>query len=273
MPYVSTEALLRLLRNNALPQLGFTDWAVNAVHHRVYGGIVRSAVECDEIWTQICAAVRDCTSLRTVRIDPRVAYFKRHYAPQALELLSALRGNPSVKHVVTGDVEYDDLGYRQNVATSFGEIDEMATGLAILLAANVPALQRLSLCDLGLDAWGLALVLRALPRNTHLKELALWLEAAQDPPDDPAMSDPTTSGTCFLASELFTAVQQNRSLRELTIDPYEYDEHELDSGWEELHIFEAAVTHVRDRSDPAVQAAARGWQRAYRKWTAPRALP
>ena len=278
-PDLSMQALLRLLRCNALPQLNLGMWSV-----RLESRLRNTAPdEAEAIFSlSVYSAVRACTSLRAVAFGSRISF---ELYPSSSRLLSALVEHPCVERILPGDEE-DDLEYLdlvvnelQHEAAVYCAHSPIATAVAAALIANSPALLSLSLLDSRLDEADFAHVLRALPRNTHLKELTLGTSEDYWSPeyDEPAYFNPE-----FIENELLPAVQQNRSLRKLTVEP-DLTKNDLapdtvrmlqkDCFADELLAVRAAVTHVRDRSDPAVQAAARGWQRAYRKWTAPRAQP
>ena len=261
------DVVVRLLRSNALPYLTFGLWAAELLR------------EGDPaVWTELCEAVRGCTSLKTVVIDMRVV----QRLSRLNELIATLVNHPHVENITVIDVT--DLaqelmdGERLDPVPKLLEIDasyKLGRGLAALLAANLPGLRTLSLVDMGLDETGLALVLRSLSRNTHLEELYLgWRESCWA--NNPAPSVPPYFSMDFIESELFPAVQRNRSLRSLVVNFRSDDQRTVvwDLDEEQLERQQASRTveaFVRGRGGPAAQAAARGWQVARYKWTAPRA--
>ena len=258
--------VVRLLRSNALPELTFGLWASELLR------------EGDPaVWTELCEAVQGCTSLDSVSIDRRVV----QRLSRLNELIAALVNNPRIASISVIDCDEEHLEEEAFVfKPKTLEMDtsyRFGRGLAALLAANLPALRRLSLVDMGLDDAGLKLVLRALARNTHLEHLTLgwshYLWAT-----DPVPTVPPYFSTDFTESELLPAVQRSRSLRSLVVEPCFSDHGHGDPAWhvdeeqlERQQAVRAVEALVRDRSDPEVQAAARGWQVARYKWTAPRA--
>jgi len=260
------DVVFRLLRSNALPHLTFGLWAAELLR------------EGDPaVWTELCGAVQGCTSLKNIVIDRRVA----HHFSRLNELIAALVNHPHVENIDVVDAKDEEQMEAERFDPNLQvlELDasyRVGRGLAALLAADLPGLRSLSLVDMGLDEAGLALVLRALARNTHLEELALgWRESRWA--YNPVPSVTPYFSMDFIERELLPAVQRNRSLRTLVVQPrfdgqgygaaaWDLDEEQL----EQQQAIREVEAHVQNRSDPAVHAAARGWQVARYKWTAPR---
>ncbi len=113
-------------------------------------------------------------------------------AAAATSLLRALTGHPSLRAVElschTGHAE--------------GCLPAVGAALGALVAANAPALRSLDISGSYLGEQGLLPLLRALPRNTHLRTLKCGY-----------------TGVCaaFARDELLPAVRANRGLRELVL--------------------------------------------------------
>ena len=258
------DVVLRLLRSNALPALAFGQWAEDLLR------------EGDPaVWTELCEAVQGCTSLHSIKLDRHVVQcFSR-----LNELIAALVNNP---HLISIDVvdSADKKTAAQGFVTKPLDMNtsyRLGRGLAALLAANSPALHHLSLVDFGLDEAGLALVLRALARNMHLEHFTLgWNQ--YNWAYDPVLSVPPYFSLDFIEGELLPAVQRNPSLRVLEVEPHFRTKGKSEYTWrldeeqlERQQAIRAVEALVRERSGPEVQAAARDWEVARYKWTAPRA--
>ena len=261
-PELSFDIAVRLLRLNALPHFDSRFWKEHLEREDRNDGSEDAAV-----WSVICAAVRDCTSLRTVVLDPRLA---RVSATDARQFTAALIGHPSIACIVPDD---EDLEEPEDIDCGYSV--DYGRGLAEIVAANAPALRRLYVCHVALEEDGLMLLFRALPRNTHLKELAFGNSASSTglycEHYDQAERPPLWR-LDLVENWLVPSVQQNRSLRELKIDPGFYPGGLFFNEFEEeeqavISALQAAEALVRERSDPKVLAAARDWQRAYRRWT------
>jgi hypothetical protein len=160
-PALSFDTTARLLRLNALQHFDSRFWVAHLQREDRDDGSDDAAV-----WTEICAAVRDCTSLRTVVLDPRLGHVS---ARAARQLAAALAGHPSVACIVPDDTDFNEPP-GMDCACSV----EYSRGLAEIAAANAPALRRIDVCDVGLvEDGGLGQIFRAVAHNTHLKELAI----------------------------------------------------------------------------------------------------
>jgi hypothetical protein len=274
---VSFDTTVRLLRLNAVPRFDSSFWVQYLERNPDYA-------DSPAIWTEICAAVSGCTSLHTVMLDPRLALLSERAWRQ---LTAALAGHPSIARIQLDDEEPVDWGqelfpvwFRVRRSVEYGR------GIAEIIAANSPALRRLYVCDAALEEDGLGLVVAALPRNTHLKHLSFGTSSIFESDSDDSLPLQTFWRTDFIEDRFIPALRRMPGLRHLYIEeigtePWdlsaEYvdeddiancDQYEL--AWIAL---QAAVVLVRERSDPELLAAARNWQRAYRKWTTPRTQP
>lgn len=264
---VSQTFVLRMLQKNALTDFYAGIWVRRLFRHG------KGAT-----WAKFCVAVRDCSSLRSVYIEPSLVNTCLHGVH---DLLDALVNHPSVETISSFD---DDAGLQRHSPTpttplTVGRSTPLSYGLLALLKANAPALENISICDFGLDDASVAVVLRAVGRNTHLKSIMLgwrtgfWCQVKS--PASPYLS------VALCENELLPAVQQCRSLRAVTVRPNVRELDEMDMPmWpleseylEERLAIEAVQTCVYDRSRAAARAAARGWQRAWRAWTTPPVQP
>jgi hypothetical protein len=228
---------------------------------------------------EFCAAVRCCSSLRAVYIDPSLV---STCLDGVHDLLDALVNHPSVACISSCEDDDAMLQWHSPTPTTpltVGRSTSLSYGLVVLLKANAPALKSISICDFGLDDASVAVVLRAVGRNTHLKSIKLgwstgfWCQVKS--PASPYLS------VALCENELLPAVQKCRSLRDVTVRPNVCELDEMDMPiWpfeseylEERLAIEAVQTCVNDRSCAAARAAARGWQRAWRAWATPPMQP
>jgi hypothetical protein len=265
---VSGALVLRMLHNNVLTQFHAGVW----VWELFLNGE-------GALWEKFCTAVRCCSSLRTVYIDASLVNTCLHGVH---DLLDVLVNHPSVE--TFSSFNDDDARLQAHSPTPTTPLTvarsvSVSYGLLAVLKANAPALKSFSICDFGVDDAAVAVVLRAVGRNTHLKSIQLgwntgfWCQVKS--PASPYLS------VALCENELLPAVQQCRSLRDVTVRPNVRELDEMDMPiWpfeseylEERLAIQAVQTCVNDRSCAAARAAARGWQRAYRKWTTPHTQP
>ena len=272
-PEMCFDTTIRLLRLNTLRHFDTSFW----LKHLGRDGREIDDEDEDAVWSGICSALRDCTSLHTVVLDPLLAHaMSRDWR----WLTAALAGHTSIARIVLHDEEEDEFNHLDCVV--YRSSLNYGRGLAEIIAANAPALRRLRVCESALEQDGLKLLLSALARNTHLKQLAFgnytsWGQFCE--PDNYPQATRPLQCLEFVDKWLMPSVRQNRSLRELDIEDaglYDEDDAVDDDELEDKKVclaLQAAQALVRDRSDPKVLAAARDWQRAYRRWTTPRTQP
>jgi hypothetical protein len=264
-PDTCLDTTLRLLRLNAVQHFDTTFWS----EHLNYD----AGSDDPAIWSEICAAVRDCTSLRTVVVDPRLSHVSAHDARQ---FTAALAGHPSIACIVLHDEDLSDDD--EQVCVDVQCSREYGRGLAVIVAANAPALRRLRVCDVALEDDGMQLLLCALARNTHLKQLSLGLSTRWGcycKPDYIPWATLPLRRLDFVDNWLIPSVRQNRGLRLLDIEAdgscFDGDGFDDEVAQQEVWFaLQTAAALVADRSDPKVLAAARNWRCAYRRWTTPR---
>jgi hypothetical protein len=146
----------------------------------------------DEDTAALCEAIRGNRTLTLLRFA-NVGLWERPAAAAAL--LAACTSHPTLRAL---DVAYSRVPSEHRLVAG--------AALGALVAADAPALTRLDVSNAALDADGLRPLLDALPRNTHLLELA----CARNVSDADAASD-------FCRATLQPAVLANASLRTLDV--------------------------------------------------------
>jgi hypothetical protein len=176
--------------------------------------------------TVLAGALRANTTLRCLQLDA-VGLWNDADADAAV--LAALTAHPSLRelHLTNNRVHV-------NAAAAAG------AALGTLIAANAPALRELYLSYSSLGDAGLAPLFRALPHNTHLRELRCH---------DNAMSD------AFARNCLLPAIRANTSLRVLHASEWWGGEEDAVAPDEVLQA-EALVTARADADAAAANAAA-----------------
>ena len=170
LPPAAAASLGRALRDGGLTEL---DFFVGTPFLDATG----SATFCDALH-----ASSTLTTLRLYRL-PQLA------PPVAAALLGALVGHRSLQAL--------DL-----CSTRFQDAAAAGQALAALLAANAPALIKLTVQFCGLGEAGLGALLDALPHNHHLRELDITNNVAIDG---------------FMRGRMLPAVRANASLRKLRV--------------------------------------------------------
>jgi hypothetical protein len=140
----------------------------------------------------LCDALRANATLTSLELGSSMW----HDAAISAALLGALTAHPSIRKLACSSWYPEE---------DFGDAGGMIVGaaLGVLVAANAPALQSLSLIDSRLDGAGVGPLLDALPSNTHLTELVLW-------GNDTMTKD-------WVRDQLLPAVRANVGLRRLVL--------------------------------------------------------
>jgi hypothetical protein len=176
LPHFAAPAFVRLLRGEVLTEL-------DASPHE------DQPVPDTPALALLCDALRENSTLTSLSLWGTTHVFNSPQAATAL--MSALTGHPCLRALLLG----------------CGPLDGQAAAAAgaafgALVAANAPALRKLSLNGFYLDDASMRPLVLALPQNTHLRELSVRLQIGN-------MSE------AFARDELLPAVRANTSLRSL----------------------------------------------------------
>lgn len=140
---------------------------------------------------EFAAALRASTSLRKLVLSNAGVW---HLPEVGVPLLRALTSHATLRSFATGNCWLA----RNHTAVT----DAVCTALGELVAVDAPSLEQLTFSHTSLGA-GLRPLLRALPRNTHLRELDITANSI---------------GAGFSLTVLLPAVQSNSSLRKVEVD-------------------------------------------------------
>ena len=153
----------------------------------------------------VCAALRSCTTLTTLRLID-VGLF--HVVDAGVALLAAVTGHATIRR----------LHLRFNLFDEGAAGDAVGTALGALLAANAPSLTDLNLDHTVGHERAAVPLLRALRANTHLRCLSLWGNAFGDAFVNGKLRDAVHANTALVCLRLGIGLHTSwRAAEELVV--------------------------------------------------------